>query len=386
MVVMPLFSRRDKVTMPAHGASPVSVKAAAGSSQVGQFYSYTTNVLAERALSIPAISRAHDLHVSLAGSLAITQYQLVWDSLSEEYRKVYLEGESWFTRPDPKVTRQFIIGNTVSDLIMYGRAFWVVTSRYKRVGAQAPQGLPASFSWIPVGDIQTPDQSGPQYFGPSNNIQFNGQQLRTEDVIQFIAPIRGVVYSGARPLTIAVRLDESAARFAQNEFAAGYLQQQGGGEPMSPEELGDLAAGWAQARRNNAVGALNEYVRWVSFDQDPSKLQLVESRQYQSLEMARILNVPASMISAPQGPGSSITYTNQQDQRKDLYTFGTKIWLDCIQERLSMDDVVPRGRHVEFDVSQFIENPFESNESEEESDNNPLDVGVPTRQDQAIGS
>lgn len=385
MVVMPLFSRRDKITMPAHGAS-ASVKAAAGSSQVGEFYSYTSNVLADRALSIPAISRAHDLHVSLAGSLELTQYSLVWDSLSEEYRKVYLEGESWFTRPDPNVTRQFIIGNTVSDLIMSGRAFWVVTARYKRVGAQAGLGFPAAFTWLPVSDVQTPDQSGPQFFGPSKQVIFNGQQLRNEDVIQFLSPIRGVVYSGNRPITIAARLDESAARFAQNEFAAGYLQQQGGGEPMSGEELADLAASWAQARRNNAVGALNEYVKWVSFDQDPSKLQLVESRQYQSLEMARVMNVPASMISAPQGPGSSITYTNQQDQRKDLYTFGTKIWLDCIQERLSMDDVVPRGRHVEFDVSQFIENPFERNESEEENDNNPLDVGVPTRTDQAIGS
>ena len=384
MVVMPLFQRSKKVTLPAHGSSLAPIKAAAGSSQVGNFVNYTTGYGAQRALAIPAISRAHDLHVSLAGSLALTQYQLVWDSLGEEYRKVYLEGEAWFTRPDPKVTRQFIIGSTISDLIMYGRAFWVVTSRYKRVGAQAPAGLPASFTWLPAADISTPDQIGPQWMGESNQIEFNGQLLRTDDVIQFISPIRGLLYSNVRAITIAERLDESAARFAQNEFAAGYLQQQGNGEPMSAEELSELAAGWSAARRANAVGALNEYVKWVSFDQDPSKLQLVESRQYQSLEMARILNVPASMISAPQGQGSSITYTNQQDQRKDLYTFGTKIWLDCIQERLSMDDIVPRGRHVEFDVSQFIENPFESHESEDED--NPLDVGVPTRTDQAIGS
>ena len=380
---MPIFQRRDKVTLPAFGAQPI--KAAAGSSSIGSFYTYATGIAAERALAIPAISRAHDLHVSLAGSLALSQYQLVWDSIAESYRKVYLEGESWFTRPDPAVTRQFIIGQTVSDLIMYGRAFWVVTGRYKQTAAQAPTGLPASFTWIPAADTSTPDQNGPQFFGPSKNILFNGQQLVTRDVIQFISPIRGIVYASERAISIAERLDQSAARFAQNEFAAGYLQQQGGGEPMSSEELADMAAGWAQARRANAVGALNEYVKWVSFDQDPSKLQLVESRQYEALEMARIMNVPASMISAPQGQGSSITYNNQQDQRRDLYTFGTKIFLDCIQERLSMDDVVPRGRHVEFDVSQFIDNPFEQYDPSTDP-NNPENVGMPTRQDQAIGS
>ena len=385
---MPIFQRREKVTMPAHGAS-VSVKAAAGSSQVGNFYTYTSGVGADRALRIPAISRAHDLHVSLAGSLALTQYQLVWDSVSEEYRKVYLEGESWFTRPDPKVTRQFIIGQTVSDLIMYGRAFWVITSRYARTGAQAGTGFPASFTWIPAADVETPDQStySGQWFGMSNNIEFNGQQLRTADVVQFISPIRGVVYASNRAITIAERLDESAARFAQNEFAAGYLQQKGGGEPMSAEELADLAAGWAQARRANAVGALNEYVEWVSFDQDPSKLQLVESRQFEALEMARIMNVPASMINAPLGAGSSINYTNQQDQRADLYTYGTKIFLDTIQETLSLDNIVPRGRFVEFDVSQFITNPFERYDNESDSYvESPMDVGAPTREDQAIGS
>lgn len=384
MVVMPVFSRREKVTMPAHG-SAASVKAAAGSSQVGQFYTYVAGVGADRALAIPSISRSHDLHVSLAGSLALTQYQLVWDSVSEEYRKVYLEGESWFTRPDPKVTRQFIIGKTVSDLIMYGRAFWVITSRYKRQGAQAGSGFPASFTWIPAADVQTPDQNGGQWFGMSNNVQFNGQQLRTDDVVQFISPILGIIYGQNRAITIAERLDDSAVRFAQNEFAAGYLQQKGGGEPMSAEELADLAAGWSAARRANAVGALNEYVEWVSFDQDPSKLQLVESRQFEALEMARIMNVPASMINAPLGAGSSINYSNQQDQRADLYTYGTKIFLDTIQETLSMDNIIPRGRHIEFDVSQFITNPFEQYDPTTDS-SNPMDVGVPTRTDQAIGS
>lgn len=118
-------------------------------------------------------------------------------------------------------------------------------------------------------------------------------------------------------------------------------------------------------------------------DQDPSKLQLVESRQFEALEMARIMNVPASMINAPLGAGSSINYTNQQDQRADLYTYGTKIFLDTIQETLSMDNIIPRGRHIEFDVSQFIANPFERYDNENE---NSMNVGAPTREDQAIGS
>lgn len=121
---------------------------------------------------------------------------------------------------------------------------------------------------------------------------------------------------------------------------------------MTAEELGELAAGWSAARRNNSIGALNDFVEWKEFNSDPSKLQLVEARQYQALELARLANIPPYLVGAPTGSG--MTYQNALQARQDLYLFGAKPYMDCIEETLSGDNVLPRGRHVEFDLDDYL--------------------------------
>ena len=120
---------------------------------------------------------------------------------------------------------------------------------------------------------------------------------------------------------------------------------------MSGEELGEMAAAWAANRRNNAIGALNEFVTFTSFDQDPSKLQLVEGREYQTKELSRLMDIPAYLLAIDQ---SGMTYANAQQARQDLLLFGARPLLHAIEERLSMDDVLPRGRHTQFDLDEYV--------------------------------
>lgn len=331
---------RKKITAP---AAAVSLSAAAGGAgQTGQFYSYVVGAQEEAALSVPTIARAVSLLTTVVGTLDLKSYTLAWNG--EEYEKIYVEGESWMTRPDPTVTRNFIMSKTAKDLLLYGRAFWLVTGRYST-------GFPATFQWLPANMITTEDQAGPEWFGPSNMVDFNGMRLDTSNVIQFISGNLGLIYQGGRAVRIALRLDQSAERFASNEIAAGYLQQKGG-EPMSGDELAEMAAAWSSNRRTNAIAALNEFVEFKSFDQDPSKLQLVEARKYQSLELARLTDIPGYLLGIDQ---SGMTYQNAQQSRQDLILFGARPLLHAIEERLSMDDVLPRGRHCSFDVDEYIE-------------------------------
>jgi hypothetical protein len=334
---MPLFGK--KITAPAYNSAPLG--AAAGASQIGQFYSYSVGAFEEAALSVPTIARAVSLLSTVVGTLDMKSYVLQWNG--EEYEKIYVEGESWMSRPDPKVTRNFIMAKTAKDLILYGRAFWAVTSRYST-------GFPATFQWLPANLVQSPNNAPPEWFGPADELEFNGLPLDTSNVIQFLNGNLGVIYSGRRAIQIALKLDQSAERFASNEIAAGYLQQKGG-EPMSGEELGEMAAAWASNRRSNAIGALNEFVNFVSFDQDPSKLQLVEGREYQTKELSRLMDIPAYLLAIDQ---SGMTYANAQQARQDLLLFGARPLLHAIEERLSMDDVLPRGRHTQFDLDEYV--------------------------------
>ena len=326
---------------PAFGVS--NIKAAAGRSVLPSTLS--NNVVgakAERALSIPTITRAVGLISSTIASLNLRSYTLKWNPTTSEYDKNYVLGESWFTRPDPKVTRQFVISNLVSDLLLYGRAFLYTSSRYVT-------GFPATFQWLPANTVTSTDQ-GDVWFTTASDLFYNGVELDTDNVVQFLSPQEGILYAGNNAIDTAHKLDESARRFASNSIAAGYLQQTDG-EPMSGEELTELASAWAQARNVNAIGALNQHVTFNEFKSNPNLLQLLESRQFASLELARLCQVPAYLVGVAVG---SMTYQNAQQARQDLLTFGASPFLTCIAETLSGDNVIQHGKHIEFDTDAYL--------------------------------
>jgi len=287
----------------------------------------------------------------MVGCLPLRHYTKQWTG--ERYEKIYLENEMWMDQADPKVTMNFLMSNTAMDIMMRGRAFWYVTTR------SSATGRPLSFQWLPAEMVQTLDQRGPQYFSQSDDIMFNGVKLATEDVIQFISGVQGFLFTGARTIMTALKLDQAAERFASNEIAAGWLTVGENSEQMSAEDLGELAASWRQARQTGAIGALAGGVTFNEFKSDPNKLQLLESRQYSSLEVSRQVGVPPYLLGI--GIAGSFTYQNAQQARQDLYLFGAKQVLDVIQSTLSMTNVLPRNRFVEFDTESYI---YENNLAE----------------------
>ena len=340
---MGLFSSRKQEA--AFGSSPLRA-AASSATQAGinDFYTYSVGRMEELALSVPTVARSIQMIASVVGCLGLKHYTQQWTG--EDYEEIYIELEPWMVQPDPKVTRNFIMSQTATDLMMRGRATWYITSRSQATGR------PLSFQWLPQANVSFLDQAGPQWFGHSNQILFNGVEIDPNETVQFIAPTQGLIYIAARSISTALKLDQAADRFASTEIAAGYLQQTDTSEPMSSEDLGELAAAWANARRFSAVGALNSAVTWKEFSSDPSKLQLVESRQFQALELSRHTGIPPYLLGI--GVPGSFTYSNAQQARQDLYLFGAKQYLDCIQETLSMNNILPRGRFVRFDLDDYL--------------------------------
>jgi hypothetical protein len=349
---MPIFSLKRQPITAVKNDNSIGVAAAAGDPYVGNFMTYTTGFDRLAAIQIPTISRARDLICSMVGCLEIRQYGRQW--VDDDYEDIDLPDDTWFHQPDPNVTRNFMLSWTVDDLMFYGRAFWIVTSRLGN-------GFPNAFTWIPASNVQTRDQAGPQYFGPSRNVFFNGYELNPNDVVQFISPIQGLLTMGARAIRTNLNLDTSAERFARNQTPAGVLKQTEG-EPLSAEELSEMAAAFAAARNNNAIAALNQFVDWKESYMDPSKLQLTEARTYQALEMARVANIPPYLVGAPAGSG--MTYQNALQARQDLYLFGAKPFIECIEQTLSMNNVTPRGRYIYLDVEAYLEEYQDAGESE----------------------
>lgn len=287
-------------------------------------------------MAIPSVSRARDLLVSLIAACPIEQFGTQWDG--ETVVEIPLAPETWMERPDPRTTRSHWLAWIADDLIFHGRAFAYVTSRNA-------QGFPASFAWLPAEavDVQAAMWAGNFPITEVESIRFNGTQLPTRDVVAFWGNGDPVLRCGAHAVLTAERLNNAALRFATSPTPMGWLQQTGG-EPLSSDDLADLAAGWAEARETNVIAALNEYVTFHEASIDPSKLQLVEARAHQDVEIARVMSVPSYLINAD--TGSSMTYQNADMARRDLAELGAQQLILTIEQTLSGDNVTPRGRRV----------------------------------------
>lgn len=297
-----------------------------------------------RAMRIPTVSRARDLIASMIASLDIEHYGTQWTG--DRLERIPLPPEPWMVRPEQRVPRAHTLAWTVDDLMFYGRAHWYITAR------RSVDGRPYGFQRLPASAItvEADAYAANVPLGPYQ-LTYNGENLPTADVVTFWSPIEPILTTGARAFFTAERLDQAATRFASVPTGLGYLKQVGG-EPLSGDELADLADAWVEARLDDgSIAALNEFVDFRESTIDPSKLQLAEAREYQAKELARLANVPAYLLGIDQ---SGMTYANATQARQDLWLFAALPYAKCITEQLSADDVTPRGHIVEFDVTAWV--------------------------------
>lgn len=344
----------DKINKTANAQPPIKAAAAggmmpstnnSGAGMVGLYYSYVEGEARNKAMSVPTVSRARDLMASVIGCMPLKMYNEIWNG--DEMEKMPLAPRTWLRKIDPTLPNAFILSWTFDDLFFFGRAFWYITSR-------TADGFPASFTRLPAAMVQTLDQSGPCWFAPSKQIIFNGGELDPNDVVQFLSPIQGIVYMSTQAVATALKLEAARYRNASSAIPAGVLRQTGG-EPLSGQELADLAASFNHARETNQTAALNEFVTYTETLTSPDKMLLIDSSIYQSLEMARLCNVPGYLCGISVG---GYSYVSNEGARLDLWSFGVKPYAECISSTLSQNNVLPAGTYVEFDVEKYLSSEY----------------------------
>jgi phage portal protein BeeE len=82
-------------------------------------------------------------------------------------------------------------------------------------------------------------------------------------------------------------------------------------------------------------------------------LQLVAAREESALMMARLANLDPVWVGANTS-GGSLTYTNRTDLYRQLLDLSLTPIMTAIAQRLSMNDITPRGHVVKFDTTTFL--------------------------------
>jgi len=376
---MALFNRVTKAAISPQDDS-ATVKAAAGGmytnygsnnageASIGHYYSYISGDARNKAMGVSTISRSRDLLASVVACTPLEMYQTRWNEMTMDEEEIEIAPRSWLKQPDPQLPYSTFMAWLFDDLFFFGRAFLWISSR-------TADGYPATFTRLPAAMVNTLDMVGPVFaYGTSKQIFFQGAEIPYEDVVQFVSPIQGILYQSPQIVATSLALEQARLRNATSSIPAGILKQTSG-EALDAAGLAELASSFNAARMSNQTAALNQYVDWQPSGTDPSKLLLSEAAEFQAKEAARLCNVPFFLAGLDIG---SYSYTSNQGAREDLYVFGARAYMNCIQETLSM--YLPKGTYVRFDIDDYLSEILET----KENDIDEMPMPMPTNQNQGV--
>jgi hypothetical protein len=288
------------------------------------------------AMRVPAVRRGRALIAGTIGTLPLVCYRTNSDGTVVPIQRKLLQ------QLDPSTTPAYTLTWTVDDLLFEGVSWWRVTGR-ELVNGEAI-GYPTAAERIAPGRL-TVDQV-------EQRVYVDGKYVPDADLIRFDGPDEGVLAYGGDTIRLALALSFAAKRVADDDWSGLVLRLAEGANELTRVQIDELLDAWEDARRRRSTAYLNRAVDPEKVSISAGDRQLTELQQLVSTELARLLNLPASRIGAPQGSG--MTYTNTEADRRDLVDTTLAQYLAPIWQRLSMPDVTPNGQAVAVDLTAYL--------------------------------
>lgn len=294
------------------------------------------------AMQVPAVARARNIIAGTIASLGLNSYN--------EITGQKIEGRSLLKQPDPALPLITTMSWTVEDILFHGRAFWQV------LALSLEDGRPSECRRIdPTRVTFTTDLNTQEIV---NGFYIEGQLVPLTGVgslIMFSGIDEGILNRGGRTISTALKLEEAVQRMASEPNPTMVIKNTG--VDLPPEQVSSLLASWKQARATRSTAYLSGPLDVTTFGYDAGQMQLTENRLNTAAEIARMCNIPAWYINAE---SASATYSNVSQERRSLVDFSLKPFMQVISERLSMNDITPRGQVVRFDLDDYLRgNPLE---------------------------
>lgn len=241
---------------------------------------------------------------------------------------------SYLTQPEQGRPRSQTILWTVDELIFHGRAFWQVTDRNS-------EGRPSWFRLVPDAQAETDDQG--------QLIRAFGEDVTPRDAVRIDGPHEGLLIRGAGTIRRAIRLDRAAARAENNPVPSIDLHNESKNE-LTAEQIKELIDSWNRARETSGVGYSSAAIKVNALGLDNQQL-MIDGRRAITLELLRHMGAGSNPeIVAAAADGSTLNYTNKASREQALIDNVLALYMTAIEDRLSLDDISARGRHVRFDT------------------------------------
>ena len=254
---------------------------------------------------------------------------------------------AWIHDPDPVIFPNGIgdaIFATVWSVYAAGEAFLWVTSRYE-------SGYPRTFTLLDPVTMHVQEVEGERAY------RSNGYELDTRDVLQIMrnpsAALRG-------RSAIAAYWSNVASAYEAEVYAADVYRSTGvnrvalrSKQRLSAEQAGELQAQWVAAvsQRLGAPAIIPPELELLeALSISPKDLMLLESRDWDTRQIAAAFGVPAMLLNVAVAGG--MTYQNPA-MLADLW-WRTELMPCAAKVAAALSRWLPRGNWVEFDPSQIL--------------------------------
>ena len=288
------------------------------------------------ALQVPPFARALQVYTHTIAAFELKEYA----------GRDQVVARPFLVQPSKVTTYTAIMARTVSDLLLYDVAYWYISAR-------SWDGFPSEILYMPYDQINFVPYSPFTEPVPSNGqTLWNGTPVPDADMIRFDGDGNGgwLTY-GSSAISTAAALEAACLQYAVSPLPQIALKNSGADLPESVVD--SLLDAWEEARQNRSTAYLNSTISADTFGWNARDLQLVEARNASATMLARLCNLDPVWVGAGV-TGSSLTYSNRTSLYRQLLDLSLTPVMKMISERMSMNDVTPRGRTVQFDTTAFL--------------------------------
>jgi HK97 family phage portal protein len=293
----------------------------------------STSITADTALGIVDIYRAVQIHSTAAMQLPI----------DVERAGRVIDAPSLILTPSLDMHRSAFVEVTVSALALHGNAFW----RKERAG----NGDVISLTPLNPRDVTVRED-----FNGRRTFHYDGKTLTRRDVQQLeLMRVPGKC-AGLGPIQAARKTLEGhqdVAAYAGGWFRDGQAQPNGvlsTDQKMTGAQAKEYRDQWNEGA-DGGVRVIGGGFKYDPILLNPADAQWIEARGFNTLEAARLMGAPASLMLAAV-EGNSQTYQNVEQDWIGYARFTLMRYLRELEEAFTA--LIPRGQTARFNIEGLL--------------------------------
>ena len=247
---------------------------------------------------------------------------------------------TWVRQPDVKMPRSAWLEMTANSLALSGNAFW-------RIVRNSPAESPSALVVMDPYEVHIHDDGTFSHRGT----KLQRWQVQHLALLRVPGRMRGLgpIQAAAQDIRGAIDVRDYASEwFDSGTVPNGKLTTE---QHINQEQARELKDGWLESVNGREPVVLGNGLDYAPFLLSPKDAQFLESRQFNTTDIARLFGIPAHLMHVVV-EGGSMTYMSGQAADLTFSRWTLMRYTREIEEAVSA--LLPRGQTARFNMDAIL--------------------------------